>query len=193
MLILFNCIILSSTITKHEGISLATSSLIRSTLHTPNILTDCIQGLRQEGTVCDSLKVHFSVNAKWQFVYNVRFAPSLSNYGLMGREYLYLNSPILMPGACDCLKNVHCMSAIYLLHSLISQLPCLQLGNFLFHFYFLFSSIFFHLFIYLVASSCGGLPNKLSRCQSVKCCSLAGYTFCSEGATIWPPYQYPFT
>jgi len=93
---------------------------------------------------CDSLKVHFSVNAKWQFVYTVRFAPSRSAatvavslklrvYG----EYLYLNSPILMPRAWDCLKNVHCMSAIYLLHLLIFLSRCLQLA------FQLFTCIFF--------------------------------------------------
>lgn len=97
------------------------------------------------------LKVHFSVNAKWQFVYTVRLAPSRSDAPVavslklrVYREYLYLylylNSPILMPAACDCLKNVHRMSAIYLLHLLIFLSRCLQLG---FRFLVFFSSILF--------------------------------------------------
>jgi len=123
---------------------------------------------------CDSLKVHFSVNAKWQFVYTVRFAPSRSAatvavslklrvYG----EYLYLNSPILMPRAWDCLKNVHCMSAIYLLHLLIFLSRCLQLAF----------QLFTCIFLQLSSDVSSGLPYKLSRCQSVKCCSVSRYTF----------------
>lgn len=135
------------------------------------------------------LKVHFSVNAKWQFVYTVRLAPSRSDapvavslklrvYGEYLYLYLYLNSPILMPAACDCLKNVHRMSAIYLLHLLIFLSRCLQLGFRFLVFFFLF---YFSLFIQRYSF---GLPYKLSRCQSVKRCSVCRYTFCEGVAPI---------
>jgi len=139
------------------------------------------------------LKVHFSVNAKWQFVYTVRLAPSRSDapfavslklrvYGEY--LYLYLNSPILMPAACDCLKNVHRMSAIYLLHLLIFLSRCLQLG-----FRFLVFFFFYSISPYLSR----GIPSVChTNCQGAKASNAVRFAD-TLFARARPPYQYPFT
>lgn len=118
-------------------------------------------------------------------VHTFRFAPSRSAAPVavslklrVYSEYRYLNTPILMPEACDCLKNVHCMSAIYLLHLLI--LPrCLQLVSF-----FVFWSVcfFFSIRIFRFAKQIVKVPKRQML--------YPGLDTFQRGRG--PPYQYPF-